>query len=217
MLSVVLNKFTCPKCAVQTELQLSPPLCLRCPGCEIVFKIDKEKYAIEIAVRKFTFDPFLLKTGVTGKYKGQPFEIIGHIRSISSDSISNEFLMKFADGKELWLIECGFSYFVFDSQGAPVPPLTVKAKKVGSTLSFNSADYMIVDLSKQIAFQMDGQIPEDCYNDEQYFKYEATGKPIRNMLSINIFDKENIEAFNGVPVELADLQLSSITEFKSWI
>lgn len=213
MLSVFANKFSCPNCSVKTELNLDPPLFICCSSCETTYQIDKEKNATVYNLEKRFLQPIkTIALGDKGVYKDLSFKIIGHIRSINSSSISNEWLMKFSTGTELWLIENGFSYFVFDSVPIKIPADLIKGKKVGSSIDIQSVEYMIVDLSKQVEFQMEGQISESSFNDDNYFKFEAIASN-GAMASICVFDKDTVEAFTGVAIELTELKLSTLTKF----
>lgn len=217
MLSVLVNKFNCPDCSAQAELSISAPLYICCASCGNTFFLDKEKNASKVELKKHNLQPIkTIALDATGVYKNTPFKIIGHIRSINNNAISNEWLMKFTNGKELWLIENGFSYFIFESEAIKVDSNEIKGKKIGSTLSINKTSYTIVDLSKQNEFQMKGQIPENCFNDDAYFKYEAIAAN-GNLASVCIFDKDIMEAYTGLPVNLIDLNLSTLVDFKNWM
>ncbi|HEY0030943.1 MAG TPA: DUF4178 domain-containing protein [Bacteroidia bacterium] len=218
MLSAIVKRFNCPGCSVQTALSLSAPLYITCPACGITYHLDKENNTQESALKKRVLQPIqTIKLGATGNYLDKPFQIIGHIRSINNNAISNEWLMKFENGEEKWLVENAFSYFVFDAEGLVISYDLIRGKKVGGMITIKDQQYTIYDLAKQIEFQMDGQIPEDSFNDQPYFKYELIHSPSGEILSLCIFDKETIEAFKGRPVDITTLNLSTLTEFKTWI
>lgn len=218
MLSVITNKFTCPDCAVQTELKIDLPLYISCPACGIIYNIDKEKNYLKTFLPQHKLQPLkTIELTAQGKYKDKVFQIVGHIRSINSNSVSNEWLMKFEDGKEMWLIENGFNYFVFESEQTVIAPGLLKGKKVGSVIIINTTEYTIIDLSKQIEFQMEGQIPDDCFNYTPYFKYETVARTKDNLITICIFDKDIIEAYKGEAVDYQSLQLPQLNQFKNWI
>ncbi len=217
LISVFVNKFICPNCSVQSELNIDPPLFIRCSSCGTTYQIDKEKNTTAYNIEKRFLQPInTIALGANGVYKDLSFQIIGHIRSINSSSISNEWLMKFYTGTELWLIENGSSYFVFESVPIIIPSNLIKGQKVGSIIDIQSTEYRIVDLSKQVEFQMEGQIPENSFNDDNYFKFEAIANN-GTLASICVFDKEIVEAFTGVAIELAELKLSTLTKFNNWI
>jgi hypothetical protein len=208
MLSAIINKFTCPDCAVQTELKIALPLYINCPACGIIYNIDKEKNYLKTFLPQRKLQPLkTIELSAKGKYKDKVFQIVGHIRSINTNSVSNEWLMKFDDGKEMWLIENGFNYFVFESEQTVIASGILKGKKVGSIIIINATEYTIIDLSKQIEFQMEGQIPDNCFNNTPYFKYETVASSKDNLISICIFDKDIIEAYKGEVVDYKSLQL----------
>lgn len=218
MLSVIIDKFTCPNCSVQTELKISRPLYVSCPSCRIVYNFDKEKNVIKTFFPERNLQPIkTIELATTGTYQDKSFQLVGHIRSVNTNSVSNEWLMKFGDGKEMWLIENGFNYFVFESEPIVISSGLIKGKKVGNIINIQSSEYTIVELSKQIEFQMEGQIPENCFNDQAFFKFEAIGESKDKLISICIFDDETIEAYKGVTIQYMSLKLSNADKFKNWI
>lgn len=218
MLSALVNKFSCPDCSLQTELNIPAPLFITCSACGNTYFVDKDKTATKNKLQKRNLQPIKTITlGASGNYKNESFKIIGHIRSIGNNAISNEWLMQFSNGKQSWLIENGFSYFIFETEPIVVKQDIIKSKKTGHKITVDKIEYTIVDLSKQIEFQMEGQLPENCYNDDNYFKYECIDAQTGNLLSVCIFDKQTIEGFKGVSIDLSDLKLSTITEFNNWI
>ena len=218
VLSVIVNRFTCPGCSAQTGLSLAFPLYISCQACGNNYHVSTDKTATATGLQKRNLQPVkTIELGATGKYLNKSFEIIGHIRSIHTDSINNEWLMKFTDGTEKWLIENAFSYFVFETEAISLTHAQTKVNKMGSTINVKSKSFIIYDLTKQVEFQMDGQIPENCFNDEAYFKYETINLESGELLSINIYSKELIEGFMGKSVMLAELELSTLNEFKNWM
>lgn len=218
MLSVIANKLPCPNCSVLQDLYIDGHLFNTCKACGCQYFIDKEKNTSTIEVKNPSRSSFsFVAIGSTGKYKARAFEIIGHIRSIDKNSISNEWLMLFSNGELLWLIESAFSYFVFDSKPIMLPSGFFNDKKVGSSISIELKDYFITELTKQVEFEAHGQLPKNCYNDEPYFRYEAVSLTTKDYVSICIFDVDNIEAYRGNAVTLKSLELSTFNDFKSWI
>ncbi|MBL0329040.1 MAG: DUF4178 domain-containing protein [Bacteroidetes bacterium] len=218
MHAVNLNRFTCPGCSAQTELLLALPLFIICPYCGNNYQVNADKTAVATGLRKRDLQPIkTIALGATGKYQNKSFTIIGHIRSINTSSINNEWLMKFSDGTEKWLIENVFSYFVYDTDAIALTHAQTKVNKMGSSIHVKSKAYVIYDLTKQVEFQMDGQIPENCFNDEAYFKYETINWESGNLLSVNIYSKELIEGFMGKKIALAELELSTLKEFEQWM
>ncbi len=209
MLSVLQNKFTCPSCAIQTELQLSLPVYLCCHGCGTTFHVDKDKTTSETKLQKRKLQPVRnIVIGTTGSYQGKSFHIVGRIRSVRVGSVSNEWMMLFADGTEMWLSESGFSYFIYESKAVVLPIELIKAKKAGSTLTIEDRVYYICDVSRQTEFRMEGQIPENSFDDSSYFTYELTNVKGSELGTICIFDKETVEFYKSVPVELESLNLN---------
>lgn len=219
MLSVIVNKSVCPDCSAMLDLYIDVPLFNSCSSCGCAYFIDKDKNTRKIENEKPPYMAYSIASiGARGKYKGKSFKVIGHIRSINKDSISNEWLMQLSDGELLWLVESGFSYFVFDLKPVLLPVDFVSGKIRGSSIFIELKEYSIVELTKQLEFQADGQFPEDCYNDAPYFKYEAVAtNQNSDFVSICIFDKNTIEAYRGNAVTLASLELSTLQAFKSWI
>jgi hypothetical protein len=218
MQSAIVKRFNCPHCSAQTELYVSSPLVICCAACERIFQVEQEIIPRTQTSNKKNLQPIeTIKLEATGKYIENAFQIIGHIRSINSTSISNQWLMKFNTGDEKWLIENGFSYFVFESIPIHISSERMKGKKIGSTISIKEKEYTIIELSKQLAFEMEGQIPASYFNATEYFKYEAISRIDNEQLSICIFDKERTAAFKGVKVALETLHLSTLTAFKNWI
>lgn len=218
MLNVIVNRFICPGCSNQTELLLDLPLYVNCPACGNNYHVDKGKTATATGLSKRNLQPIkTIELGASGKYLNKSFQIIGHIRSINTGSINNEWLMKFTDGTEKWLIENGFSYFIFETDPISITHAQSKVNKMGASITVKSKSFTVCDLTKQVEFQMDGQIPENCFNDEAYFKYEAINLESGELLSVNIYSKELIEGFIGKQITLAELELSTLKEFKNWM
>ncbi|MCW3084011.1 MAG: hypothetical protein JWP12_1377 [Bacteroidetes bacterium] len=218
MLSALVNKFTCPDCSTQAGLSIAPPLFITCASCGNTYQLDKDKNIVKDKLQKRNLLPInTITIGATGRFVNSPFKVIGHIRSINNNAISNEWLVMFDTGKLNWLIENGFSYFMFEADPIVMTPEAIKGKKAGNKMTIQKIEYTIVDLSKQIEFQMEGQIPEDCYNDQEYFKYECIDPVSGSLASLCIYDKQTVEAYKGIAVKLADLNVSTLTEFKDWI
>ncbi|MFY9309656.1 MAG: DUF4178 domain-containing protein [Bacteroidia bacterium] len=218
MLSVIVNKSVCPSCSATRQLSIALPLFAGCVSCGCVYFVDKEKVTTKTDLKAMPVQPFsIISVGTKGKYKGTEFEVIGHIRSIGSGAISNEWLMKMATGLLLWLCECGFNYSVFDPRPVKLTQDHIRHIKAGEWMSVENKDYTVTDLSKQVEFQMEGQLPEECFNNEPYFEYNAIDIKDKGLLSVCIFDKNTIEGFRGQSISLNSLELSGMDKFKSWI
>jgi hypothetical protein len=211
------KSFTCPLCSTQTELKLAWPLVICCPSCGETFSIDETGVVTNKYLLKLNLQPLeTIKLGCTGKYQGAKFEVIGKIRSRNTHCVSNEWLMKFEDGKEKWLVENSFFYFLLESEPIVLKPTALDKLDIGGVIEIEKNNYRLIDLSKQIKFRMDGQIPESAYNDQQYFKYEGVTFNHDSLISIVIFDKSTVEAYKGVNISLKELELSTLREFKEW-
>jgi len=217
MTSVMVNKFICPQCSSQTALSIAPPLMICCSSCGKIFRVDAQKNATETALQKSVQPVKTITLGATGVYNKEKFEIVGLLRRVSNNAISNEWLMKFTSGREAWLAESGFHYFVFESSPLSFSPALIKGKKVGDPITLGPDEYTIVDLARQVDLRIDGQIPEDSYNDQPFYIYETVRIKQDGFASICIYDKDNAEAFKGVAVRLADLEMSTLSAFSNWM
>ncbi|MBP6531934.1 MAG: hypothetical protein KA285_01555 [Bacteroidia bacterium] len=218
MSSLTANKFSCPKCSVQTELLLPSPLVISCPSCQETFFIDKDQKATNAYLLKQDLSPLkVIELTSSGVYKKNRFTVIGHIRSINTHSITNEWLMKFDDNTFAWLIENGFKYYVFENDPISISANSIIGKSVGDIIKIKEIDYTIYDLSKQIKFRVDGQIPESDYNDGELFIYEAIADDSITLATIVIYDKTTVEAYKGIEINLPDLKISTLANFKKWL
>ena len=64
---------------------------------------------------------------------------------------------------------------------------------------------------------MDGQIPENDFNDGELFIYEAIANDFVSLTTIVIYDKTTVEAFKGIEIQLTDLKISTLANFKKWL
>lgn len=218
MTNITANNFSCPKCSAVTELKLQAPLVICCPSCQETYFINKEHKATNAYLLKHDLSPLkVIELNASGEYKKIRFTIIGHIRSINTHSITNEWLMKFDNNTYGWLIENGFKYYIFENDPISISANSIIGKNVGDSVKIKEIDYTIYDLSKQIKFRMDGQIPENDFNDGELFIYEAIANDFVSLTTIVIYDKTTVEAFKGIEIKLTDLKISTLANFKKWI
>ncbi len=125
--------------------------------------------------------------------------------------------MYFNDGSYLWLTENMFVYFVSEVDVTVLKPKEIKIKSAGSSIHIWKQEYTINEISKLLQMEVQGEIPYEAFNDETYFKYELTAVDNSAWATICIYDKDTIEATKFRKIELSDLQLKDVTEFKEWM
>lgn len=209
------TQLTCPSCHTIVNHRLNLPLVITCTSCNTTLLAEKDKEVISAEAKwSSPSEISALKLFSKGKYEGKDFELIGRIRSISSSNISNDWLMYFKDGSYRWLSETMFTYFISEAKPFSLTAAAIKDCKGGSIVRIGNDNYIVNDISKQIQLEVEGEIPFDSYNDEPYFKYELISALNTGWATVCIYDKNTIEGTMCKKVELSDLQLSAIVEYK---
>lgn len=217
-MSVLVNRFVCPICSTQTELELNPPLLICCPKCRDSFHIDASKKVTSKYLLKFEDDSIpVITIGATGKYENEKFNVVGHLRVVNSISVSNEWYLKFHSGKEMWLVENCFEYFLLDAKAESISGDIIRFSGVGSDIVYQDQEYLLQELSKKVKIKFDGQVPEDVVPEEDYFQYEACSRKDGSLISIVVYDRTSIELFRSKKINLQELELSTLTQFKNWL
>lgn len=211
------TSFSCPECGSAERPKLALPVAICCSSCRSVFSVLADEQVENNHLKwNISNEISVIKLGTKGTHKGKSFEIIGRARSVTSMAISNEWLMDFGDKTYAWLTESNFSYFVFDTRAFTLGVADIKSKQAGHVIRINQRDYVITEISKQVAFALEGQIPYEAYNDDDYFKYELKAVNNDGYATICIFDKNTVEAFTGDKVKPEDLKLTNINEYNDW-
>ena len=211
------TSFSCPGCGFAETPKLALPVAICCSNCRAVFSALADQQVEDNGLKwTVTNEISIIKLGTKGVFKGRSFEIIGRARSVTSMATSNEWLMDFGDKTYAWLTESNSSYFVFETKALPLGIPDIKSKQAGHVIRLNQRDYAITEISKQVAFALEGQIPYEAYNDEDYFKYELKASNNDGYATICIFDKNKVEAFTGDKIKPEDLKLSNINEYSDW-
>jgi len=212
------NKYiVCNNCKQQNTYSLNLPIVISCNSCSSSFIVDETKSIVDLAAEPLKLNTVsVLNLQTKGISKGEPFELIGFIRSVNTLFISNEWLMYFESGKYLWLIESSFRYFVSDSKVIAMSSHAVKGIVPGRIVNINSKEYVLLEITKQIDFYFQGEIPVESYNDSSFFKYELVAKDESNFASVCIFSAAQIDASFSEKVQLEDLQLEQTNVFNDW-
>lgn len=214
------KQITCPGCKTILTYKLTTPIAIRCNACTSVFFLEKDGDNATF-VKKYYVPPVdrsVLKLNAKGNYQNKNFELIGRIRSVNTFAISNEWLMYFQDGSYMWLAENSACYFIVSVQPISLKSVDLKGKKAGKILRIKEQEYTITEISKQQSFEIEGEIPLDCYTDEKLFKYELIASSKNNEFATVVFyERDLIEAYLSTSVELSSLNLKGINEFKDWI
>ena len=214
------KQITCPGCKTSLTYKLAVPVAIHCKYCYSVFMLQSENdpYLTVKKNYKPPVDLSVLKLSAKGTYLNKKFEIIGRIRSVNTFAISNEWLMYFYDGSYMWLSESSLSYFVVSKEPFTVLKNELKGRTAGKIVTIRQSEhFFITEISKSLSFDFEGEIPLDAYTDRAFFKYELTGKKKGDYATVIIHEREIIEAFFSKKVELNDLDLKGINEFKQSI
>ncbi len=212
------SNITCPNCSNAYYNRSPFPIAWCCEKCGFIYLIDQNLNLKDTNKRKIITKQFItpINIGSKGIYLDVPFEIIGSLRSVNSNSITNEWFMKLENNQYRWLIENSYSYSVYEHEATSIATSLIKEKKVGQTILFNSSEFQIIDISKIIRSEMDGEIPTDSFPEINFFKYELIARKGNTLLTIHVHSKDEIFAYKGRSIDIHELNLSSINSFKDW-
>lgn len=212
--------FTCPDCSKSYTYRLTTSVSICCTGCGNVYSVEKNGNILneEMNCKIASDDKLLISIGATGTFNGEPFNIIGRIRSVTNLSISNEWVMWFEKTNSFkWLIESGLTYFVFESATFPITASVLKSQSPGSVIQLDNDSYVITEAARQIQFKMEGEIPEESLNVKDFLKIELTKSYGKKFASICVYSKDAVDVTYGQLINITDLKLSTITKFSDWL
>lgn len=110
----------CPSCGGPVEFRSRTSLVTVCDFCQtVVARGDKEvEDHGKVADLALTDSP--LRRGVTGKFRGKPFELVGRVQyKHPAGGVWDEWYLSFSNGKWGWLAEAqGKFYLTFEKKGA---------------------------------------------------------------------------------------------------
>lgn len=213
------NNFNCPACGTTYSFKISKPLVICCPGCGKTYTIHQNSSITDTGhVFKMPEEISLIRLGVKGTYSGLAFEIVGRIKSVTTYTSSNKWLMWFeGSGSYSWLAENNLTYFVYEPEESPINSSVIKSKKAGSTVEMAGNFYQLTEIAKQLEFYMQGELPEATLNTEHYYKIELSKMDVTQFATICIYEKNDADIAYGKLVSIKELGLSNINEYKDWL
>jgi len=201
---------SCPSCGSPVEFRVSSSLVTICEFCNcVVARTDK---AIEdhgkVADLVQTNSP--LQLGVTGKYRGRKFELIGRVQyKHPAGGVWDEWYLAFSNGKWGWLAEAqGKFYLTFEkriSKSIEIPPL--ESLVPGKEVKFGSNEpATVAEIGEATTGAAAGEIPWDFEPGIPHRFADLYG-PKQIFITLDYSDTEP-KFFLGKEVELKDLELA---------
>ncbi len=197
--------------------KLLPPILITCSSCFASIIVDKSRHQKIITYQsKLNADSAQLELKKTGVYSNKPFEIIGRIRSITTTSICNEWLLYVNENEYYWLSETGLNYFIYDKEMIQLESNRITNLSLGDKITIAQNVFTLVEITKQNKPSVFGEIPFDCYNDIECLKLELIAKDNAKFASVTLFNDKTNEISIGKKIDLKDLNLVGFKDFIEW-
>jgi hypothetical protein len=202
----------CPSCGGPVEFRSRSSLVTVCDFCQtVVARGDKEvEDHGKVADLALTDSP--LKRGVTGKFRGKPFELVGRVQyKHPAGGVWDEWYLSFSSGKWGWLAEAqGKYYLTFENKASSKLDLpAMDSLEPGQRFKLGSiGEITVAEVGVAETGAAEGEIPWDFRpgiphpfadlhgQDKQFVTFDYSG--------------ERPRLFIGAEVELDDLELSGV-------
>ncbi|MER2999235.1 DUF4178 domain-containing protein [Pontibacter populi] len=158
----------------------------------------------------------LIRIGTTGQYQGISFEVIGRIQHFFKEGYRNHWYVITGNNEAMWLGDWAGNYSFLKE----VPRRStdkIAGSKPGDKLSIAAIDFQVELLDEETETYIEGEVPESNSFQQGFITIELLKPDTFGMAILNIYNKNNIQAFVGQYQHLEDLQLQNLREHHEWI
>lgn len=151
----------CPNCGGGVEFKAGTSLLSVCPYCSsVVARTGDDVGALEILgqVAPLAALGSPLRLGLSGRYRGQGFTLVGRLQLDYGAGPWNEWYAAFDSGRWGWLAEAqGRVYFTFQEPREKVP--TYLQARVGTRFRFGGGELTVVERRRARFISAEGELP----------------------------------------------------------
>ncbi len=106
-------------------------------------------------------EDYPLNVGKIVTFEKAGFTVVGHVRIVHNNYISNNWLLNFDNGNNYWFLEESFNYSLMEFNYATLSAKQVKVtgRSAGDEITVNGIKYSIIAFYKTVAITLNGQVP----------------------------------------------------------
>jgi hypothetical protein len=156
-----------------------------------------------------------LQIGTQGKYKGQPFELVGRIRVSWSAGAWSEWCALFSDGTAGWLSEAqGFYAMSFVVEAVSGLPDRSDIKR-GMSLSFAGKAFHVDDVKEATCIGSQGELPFRAPQGRKTLSVDLSTLEGEGFATIE-YSSEGVACYVGEYLQFDELMLKQFRQLDGW-
>ena len=207
-------KFNCPSCGAPSQFNSNLSLFFTCPYCRTqVFKNENQIESMgQVADLPEDMSPLQLFS--EGTYGGKSFKVLGRVKLKWDDGYWNEWYLGHSNGTTAWLAEAQGEW-IYSVQINDIKVPAFREKDVGSSYSYNGAQFTFADFKQAKSFGFEGELPFKAVLGESRESIDLLGNRNPKFLSFET-DDSGARAYLGTYVSLKELKINNLRKFHGW-
>ena len=207
-----MTKANCPSCGAEVLFKSAISVFSVCGHCRsMVVRHDMDVESLgEMAQLPDDVSP--IKIGTRGKYKNNPFEVVGRLKVAWSEGYWNEWFVLFENGEEGWLAEA-MGFFMMSSEvKAPERIPRRKDLKVGNAYELApSRPFYVDDIKEATCIGSEGELPFKGLVNRKTLSVDMSSFSC-DFVNIEYADGEEAHLYIGRYVEFEELALTNLRD-----
>ena len=204
---------SCPNCGAEITFRWSGAVQTTCPFCKAILvrhDVDLQRVGV---VSDLPTATSAIQLGTEGRYKGQPFIVVGRIVYEYDRGRWNEWHVRLGDAGA-WLSDAVAEYAV--SRQIPTPPNIPREAKmdVGDSFQIEGTAFQVVTLTEANYSGVEGELPFEYWDKSTIHLADLESRNGR-FATIDYSEPEPL-LFVGEYQEFEQLELSNLREIEGW-
>lgn len=210
-----MNEFTCPSCGAPVLFRSAASILAVCDYCSSTLVRHDLNLENVGKMAQLQADSSPLQLQARGRYRGDPFTVVGRIQLRYPQGLWNEWHLLFDDRKSGWLGEGGGTYAVsfLTPVKERVPPFG--DLRPGAVLALQGKSYEVTGLEEAVCIGGQGELPFQVGPEGFTAPAAELAGPGNSFAALDYSEGEPL-VFLGEYVDFKDLRLSGLREIHGW-
>lgn len=204
---------SCPNCGAEIKFRWSSAVQTTCPFCKsILVRHDVDLTRVGV-VSDLPTSTSPIQLGTEGRYKGQPFVVVGRIVYEYERGRWNEWHIRLRDASA-WLSDALAEYAVSRQLDTP-PNIPADGKmRVGDSFQIDGTAFQVVTLTQARYVGVEGELPFEYWDKSEVAMVDLESRSGR-FATIDYSEPEPL-LFVGEYQEFDELELANLREIEGW-
>jgi len=204
---------SCPNCGAEIKFRWSSAVQTTCPFCKsILVRHDVDLTRVGV-VSDLPTSTSPIQLGTEGRYKGQPFLVVGRILYEYEKGRWNEWHIRLGD-VSAWLSDALAEYAVSRQLDTP-PNIPADAQvRVGDSFQIDGTAFQVVTMTQAHYVGVEGELPFEYWDKSEVAMVDLESRSGR-FATIDYSEPEPL-LFVGEYQEFDELELANLREIEGW-